>query len=129
LRGRVLEAAGRAAEARAAYERSVSGLPALSGDRDSLNSENFFMAPALRRLGRAQDAAALEQRLESFAQSEQGSRDAARRAAASYLLGLLRQHAGRPAEARDLFAAAVKAKPDLLAARLDLRGDTLDPLP
>jgi tetratricopeptide (TPR) repeat protein len=127
-RGRVLEASGRQSEARAAYEHALSGLTTLSGDRDSWSSENFSMTLALRRLGRAPEAAVLEEKFEEFALSEIGDHDTRRRAEANYLLGLVRKHGGKPAEAKALFENALKARPDFLAARLELRGESLDPL-
>jgi tetratricopeptide (TPR) repeat protein len=127
-RGRVLEASGRQADAHAAYEHALSGLTTLSGDRDSWSSENFSMTLALRRLGRAPEAAVLEEKFEEFALSEIGDHDTRRRAEANYLLGLVRKHGGKPAEAKALFENALKARPDFLAARLELRGESLDPL-
>ena len=47
------------------------------------------------------------------------------RSAALYLLGLISQHDGHSEEARKLLTQALDARPDLLAARLDLRGDVL----
>jgi len=127
--GRALEALGRKTEARQAYEKGVSGIDHLSGDRDSWNSENFFMVLALDRLDRSDDAARLAQHFENFAQSEMDDRSATHRAEARYLLGLLRKRAGRLADAHRLMSSAVEAQPDLLAVRLELRGDVIDPLP
>jgi tetratricopeptide (TPR) repeat protein len=121
LRGRILEAAGRGVDARAAYERAASGIAA----KEDFSAEDFFAAPALRRLGRVQDAIALERRLEALAQTDRAARGAARRANGSYLAGLLREYAGQAEEAREFFTAALQARPDLLAARVELRGDTL----
>jgi len=81
LRGRALEALGRGAEARRAYEQGVAGISALSGDRDSWNTENYYLTLSLRRIGRAQEAAALEKRFESFALGEADSTDSGHRAA------------------------------------------------
>jgi tetratricopeptide (TPR) repeat protein len=127
--GRVLEALGKNNEARAAYERSVAQAKQLSGDRDSWNSENYFMLLSLEKLGRATEAADLERHFENFAQSELDDKSAERRAEARYLLGLIRKRQGRAAEARQLMTGALDAQPDLLAARLELRGDVLDLLP
>ncbi len=128
LLGRVLEASGRTADARTAYESSAAGIATLSGDRDSWNSENFFMTLSLRRLGRTQEAVSLEQRFENFALTEVDSSNMSHRAEARFLLGLLRKHAGQPAEARRLMNEALKAQPDSLAARIELRGESFDPL-
>jgi tetratricopeptide (TPR) repeat protein len=127
--GRTLEALGRAGEARQAYEKGLSGVQQLSGDRDSWNSGNYFMVLSLDRLGRSAESAALEKHFENFAASELGARSAEHRAEGRYLLGLIRKRAGRAEEARKLMQGAVEAQPDLLAARLELRGDVLDPLP
>ncbi len=127
--GRALEALGRGDEAHRTYEKAVAGVERLSGDRDSWNSENYFMVLSLERLGRADDARRLEQHFENFAQSERDDKSAERRAEARYLLGLIRKRAGQNAEAQKLMAEAVEAQPDFIAARLELRGDVLDPLP
>ncbi|HCC58850.1 MAG TPA: hypothetical protein DEQ47_16640 [Solibacterales bacterium] len=121
--GRSLEALGKTAEALQAYQKSVVGVEQLSGDRDSWNSENFFMVPALERLGRAEEAARLEQHFANFAATEKDSKQTRHRAEARYLLGLIEAHGGRPAQAKALFEEALNASPDLLSARLELRGD------
>lgn len=121
--GLALDALGRAAEARQAYEKALAGLPYLTGDRDSWNSENFHMIFALARLGRAQDLAALRGRFVHFAESERNSSAPHHRAEALYLLGLAARQAGQTGEARRLMAAAVEALPDFLPALLDLRND------
>jgi tetratricopeptide (TPR) repeat protein len=126
--GRTLEALGRKAEAQQAYEKSAEGAEQLSGDRDSLNSENFHMALALEKLGRTEQAAHLLKRFEDFAKSELGVRAPNRRAEARYLLALVRKHSGHTAEARKLMQEAVQMQPDFLPPRYELRGDTLDPL-
>jgi tetratricopeptide (TPR) repeat protein len=126
--GRALEALGRAAEAKQAYQKSISGMETLSGDRDSWSSENFFMVFALRRLGRIEEAERLQRHFVEFARTEQNARSATRRAEARYLLGLAEKARGRVADALNLIQQAVDAQPDLLAARLELRGDVPDPL-
>jgi tetratricopeptide (TPR) repeat protein len=126
--GRTMEALGNPAGARQAYEKGLSGMEQLSGDRDSWNSENYFMVLALDRLGRSAEAGTLEKHFENFADSERDARSAENRAAARYLLGLIRKRQGRGDDARKLMQDAVDAQPDLLAARLELRGDVLDPL-
>jgi tetratricopeptide (TPR) repeat protein len=127
--GRALEGLGQNAGARQAYEKAVAGVAQLSGDRDSWNSENYFMVLSLEKLGRATEGAGLEKHFENFASSELEAKSAERRAEARYLLGLIRKHEGRAGDARQLMERAVDALPDLLAARLELRGDVLDPLP
>ncbi|HVX66944.1 MAG TPA: hypothetical protein VHA11_10100, partial [Bryobacteraceae bacterium] len=106
----------------------VAGVPHLSGDRDSWNSENFFILPSLDKLGRTAEAAALMKRFENFARGERDSNVSERSGEARYLLALIEKRAGRKEEARALIDAALQAEPDLLAARLELRGDVLDPL-
>ena len=127
--GRALEALGKSGEARQAYQKGIAGMQHLSGDRDSWNSENYFMVLSLEKLGRSAEAAGLQKHFANFAQSEVEDKSAERRAEARYLLGLIRKHEGRAGEARQLMDGAVDAQPDLLAARLELRGDVLDPLP
>jgi tetratricopeptide (TPR) repeat protein len=126
--GRTFEALGRSGDARQAYEKGVSGVEQLSGDRDSWNSDNYFMVLSLERIGRSSEAARLQKHFENFARSEVNSTDARRRAEACYLLGLMEKHDGRRNESLKLMQQAVEAQPDLLAARLELRGDALDPL-
>ena len=127
--GRSLEALGRKDDASRAYEKSIVGLEQLSGDRDSWSSENFFMILSLDRLGRSDEAARLEKHFANFAETERDSKSAERRAAALYLLALVSGHDGHPEQARTLLVEALDAQPDLLAARLALRGDVVDPLP
>jgi tetratricopeptide (TPR) repeat protein len=127
--GLILEKLGQNTEARQSFERAVSGLAQLSGDRDSWNSENFFIVPALEKLGRSAEAAPLRQRFEDFALSERDSNNIHYRAEARYLLALVRKDSGRADEAKALIAGALAARPDLLPARLELRGDVIDALP
>ncbi len=126
--GRTYQALGKPEEARAAYEKSIRGMDQLSGDRDSWNSENFFMVLALQRLGRAEEAARLSRHFEKFAETERDSTDSQHRAEARYLLALLSKYKGEPETARALLEQALNARPDLLAARLELRGDAVDPI-
>ena len=126
--GRTLEALGRTPEAHQAYEKGLSGVEQLSGDRDSWNSENYFMVLSLDRLGRATEAVSLEKHFENFAESELNANSSENRAAARYLLGLIKKRQSRVDDARKLMQDALEAQPDLLAARLELRGDVLDPL-
>jgi tetratricopeptide (TPR) repeat protein len=127
--GRTLEALGKKTEPKAAYEKGLEGIEQLSGDRDSWNSENFYMVLSLDRLGRADEAKKLIKHFQDFAETEKDSNNSLHRAEARFLLGLVRKHDGQTAEARKLMEEAVQAKPDLLAARYELRGDSLDPLP
>lgn len=123
--GRALEGLGKTADARAAFERAAQGAAQLSGDRDSWNGENFHMVLALERTGRKDEAARLAPRFEEFARTEMGGRSPQRRAQGAYLLGLVRKWQGRQEEARGLFEEAAKARPDFLAARLELRGESI----
>ena len=126
--GRTLEALGKNAEAKQAFEKSVQGIEHLSGDRDSWSSDNFFMTLSLERLGRANEAAQLRTRFGDFAKSETDSTMAQRRAEARYLQGLILKRDSRPQEAADRMRQALDAQPDLLTARMELRGDVLDPI-
>ena len=65
----MLEAAGKRDDARKAYEAAAAGVGQLSGDRDSWSAENFFAVPALDKLGRGEEASALNKRFERFAES------------------------------------------------------------
>ena len=125
--GRTLEALGKREEAHQAFEKSIAGVETLSGDRDSWNSENFFMVPSLLELGRSEEAARMIKRFASFAETERDDKGPVHRAEARYLLGLVARHEGKPQEAEQLFLQALEARPDLLAARLELRNDVLNP--
>ena len=92
--GRTLEALGRQAEARKAYQRSVQDIEQLSGDRDSWNSENFFMVPSLDRLDRSEEASRLEIKFQHFAETEMDDRQGTHRSEARYLLALIDEHRG-----------------------------------
>ena len=124
-RGRTLEALGRHDDAHRAYMKSIAGLTQLSGDRDSWSSDNFFMVLSLDQLGRPGEATQLEKHFANFADTERADKNPDHRAAALYLLGLISQHDGHSEQARTLLTEALDARPDLLAARLDLRGDVL----
>jgi tetratricopeptide (TPR) repeat protein len=126
--GRTFEALGRSVDASQAYERGISGVEQLSGDRDGWNSDNYFIVLSLERMGRISEAAQLYKHFENFARSELDSKDGRRRAEAHYLLGLIEKHNCRRNESIQLMQQAVEAQPDLLAPRLELRGDALDPL-
>jgi tetratricopeptide (TPR) repeat protein len=127
--GRTLDALGRQAEARRAYEKGIEGVEQLSGDRDSWNSENFYMVLSLERLGRKAEASQLTKHFVDFAETEMDSTRPNHRAEARYLLGLAKKNAGETQAARRLMQDAVKAQPELLVPRYELSGDVLDPLP
>jgi tetratricopeptide (TPR) repeat protein len=126
--GRALEAMGKEAEAKQAYEKSAKGVDQLSGDRDSWNSENFHMILALEKLGKKDQAAQLQKHFEEFAKTQMDAKYAHRRSEGRYLLGLVKKHDGDTAEAKRLMEEAVKIEPDFLAPRIELRGDVIDPL-
>ena len=123
--GRALEALGRTDAEKAAYTKAIQGVEQLSGDRDSWNSENFHMVLALEHLGRKEEAARLVGHFEEIAKVDIDSKYPQRRASAYYLLGLLRKRDGNREEARRMFEEAVKVRPDFLAVRLELRGESL----
>lgn len=125
--GRTLEAQGNADLARSAYERGIAGMDHLWGETGSWNSENFYMVLALDRLGRGEEASKLAEQFEKYARTQLDSRQPARRVGSRYLLGLLAARDGRPQEAKRLFEEAVAIQPDFLPARLQLRGDLLNP--
>lgn len=128
LVGRSLEAEGKSAEARTAYEQAVAGRDSLSGDRDSWSSENFYIVLALDRLGRKEEAAKLQSRFVHFASSELDSRKPGHRVEACYLLALVAKREGNSGEAKKLLEKAVAAEPDAMLPRLELRGDVIDPI-
>jgi tetratricopeptide (TPR) repeat protein len=123
--GRAHEAMGHTVEATQAYQKGLAGVESLSGDRDSWNSENWFMVASLVRLGRTAEADRLEMRFEDFSRGELQSRNSGHRAEAHYLLALITMRRGKSDEARQLLARAMEAQPDFIAARLEFRGDTL----
>ena len=126
--GRALDASGRQPEARREYEKAVEGMTQLSGDRDSWNSENFYMVLSLDRLGRTAETETLIKRFVDFAETEIDSPSEHRRAEARFLLGLARKRDGHQEEALRLMEDAVDAVPEFLGPRLELSGDALDPL-
>ncbi len=128
LVGRSLEAEGKSAEAKQAYEQAIAGRNTLSGDRDSWSSENFHIVLALDRLGRKPEADKFLPRFVHFASSELDSRNPTHRVEARYLLALVARREGKPAEAKKLLDEAVAIEPDAILPRLELRGDTIDPI-
>ena len=127
--GKVLEKTGDTVQAKEAFEKSIVGWNQLSGDRDSWNSENFFMALSLDRLGQSEPAQRILQSMENFAVSQLDSRHRRHRAEARYLLALVKKEQGNRAEAEKLFKEAVQLEPDMLGPRFELRRDVVDPLP
>jgi len=126
--GRACEALGKRAEARASFEKAIAGVAQLSGDRDSWSSENYFMVLSLERLGRGAEATKLQKHFSDFAHGEANDKQVQRRAEARYLLGLVNKHDGHYPEAVKSMREALDAQPDLLPARLEYRGEALDPL-
>lgn len=127
--GRALEALGKIEEAREAYRNSAYGWEYLSGDRDSWNSENFFMVLSLEKLGLEKEAKKLLTGMENFARSQLENRHRYYRAQARYLLALVEKKQGNYYEARSLLEESLRLEPDALGPRLVLRGHLLDPLP
>ena len=126
--GRSYEALGRKDEAAAAYKKSTEGVDILTGDRDSWNSENFFMVLSLEKLGQVDKAKALIPHFEKFSQTDMDETNPVHRGQARYMLGLIAKHAGQRDEALKLMGDAIQALPDFLQPRYELRGDALDPL-
>jgi tetratricopeptide (TPR) repeat protein len=126
--GRTLEALGRKDEAAAAYTQSISGIDLLSGDRDSWNSDNFFMMLALQKLGQADKAKTLIPHFDGFARTEMDETNRVHRGQARYLLALIAKYDGQREQALKLMNDAVGALPDSLPPRYELRGDAIDPL-
>jgi len=127
--GLALEKMGKTTEARASFERCVSGWEQLSGDRDSWNSDNFYMVLALEKLGKTDQAERLLGSMEHFADSQMDSKYSRWRAEANFLLGLVRKKQGDYGQAQKSFETAVQIMPDMLGPRFELRGDVVDPLP
>ncbi len=127
-RGLALDAAGKAGEAREAYRQSTTGWDQLTGDRDSWNSENFYMALSLEKLGKTEQAARMLDRMKNFATGQLSSQYRNYRTEANYLLALVHKHAGSTDEATRLLREAVNVTPDNLGPRFELRGDVPDPL-
>jgi tetratricopeptide (TPR) repeat protein len=126
--GRTLEALGRKDEAAAAYTQSISGVDLLSGDRDSWNSDNFFMILSLEKLGQTDKAMMLIPHFDGFARTEMDETNQVHRGKARYLLALIAKYSGHRDEALKLMNDAVEALPDSLLPRYELRGDAIDPL-
>jgi tetratricopeptide (TPR) repeat protein len=123
--GRTLEALGRKAEAKQAYERSVKEVDLTAGDRASFNSDTFFMLLSLDRLGRSPEASDLAKKFEAFAQSQLTLSRGHRRAEGKYLLALSALRQGEIDKARLLMEESLKIEPDFLAPRFDLRKDSI----
>ena len=123
------EKLGKTAKAREAFERSARGWQQLTGDWDSWNSENFYMALSLEKLGEKNEAERLIGSMKSFSLShlEYNYRDY--RSQAHYLLALVMKREKNYAEAERLLRLAVDIQPDNLGPRFELRGDVVDPIP
>lgn len=127
--GRTLDALGRKQEAKRAYQQSVRGVDQLAGGgSDSWNPENFFMVPSLTRLGQQQQAVELLKQFQVFAQFRLDSSYRDRVARARYLLGLIDQYQGNPADARKQIEQSAQIAPDYIAPTLELRGDAILPV-
>jgi tetratricopeptide (TPR) repeat protein len=124
--GRSYEALGKTQEAQRAYMNSINGIDQLSGDRDSWNAENLYMLLSLDRLNRHAEAAQLVRHFQTFAETERDSTNPVHRAQARYLLALIEKYQGHSREAKSLLEQALVAEPDLLPARLELRGDAME---
>jgi tetratricopeptide (TPR) repeat protein len=127
-RGLVLEASGKASEARKAFEQSTTGWEQLSGDRDSWNSENFYMALSLEKLGKNEDAKRILDSMRNFSSGQLEDDHREHRSEAYYLLALVHKHEGDMDEAARLMREAVQIMPDNLGPRFELRQDVPDPL-
>ncbi|MEO6829314.1 MAG: DUF5107 domain-containing protein, partial [Acidobacteriaceae bacterium] len=84
--GRTLDALGRHAEAKQAYEEATFGVDHLVGSSDALSNENFYMLLALDRLGRHQQALELMKQFKAFADSRTHSPSRFIRANSYYML-------------------------------------------
>ncbi len=126
--GRTLDALGRKDEATGAYKQSISGIDLLTGDRDSWNSDNFFMILSLQKLGQPDKAKLLMPHFDGFAKAEMDETNPVHRGEARYQLALIAKYDGRREEALRLMHDAVEALPDSLPPRYELRGDSIDPL-
>ncbi len=127
--GLTRERLGAREAARQEFAKSAVGWELLSGDRDSFNSENFFMALALEKLGKTAEAARLLESMRGYAEGQLEDRYRRYRAEARYLLALARKHEGLHREAAELLEQSIRLEPDEIAPRLELRGDVPDPLP
>ena len=125
--GRALEALGRKDEATKAYEESADGADRLTGDSDSLSSENFYMILSLDKLGHHEEAAELLKKFQSFAELRIDANIPLFRAKSNYMLGQIDQYNGQPEQARKKMAEAVQLEPDYIGPRFELRGDAIDP--
>jgi len=125
---RTLEAMGREQEAKAAYQESIRGVDLLSGDRDSWNSDNFYLVLSLEKLGMTEKALSLIPHFDGFARTEMDETNRVHRGQARLLLALIAKHDGQTERALRLFTESLQALPDSLPPRYELRGDVLDPL-
>ncbi|MGA7707555.1 MAG: DUF5107 domain-containing protein, partial [Acidobacteriaceae bacterium] len=126
--GRTLDALGRNQEANKAYQESIRGADQLAGGgSESWNPENFFMVLSLAKLGQQQQAEELLKQFRVFAQFRLDSPYNDRVARARYLLGLIDQYNGDPAQARKEIQQSAQLEPDYIAPTFELRGDSIAP--
>ena len=125
--GRAYEMLGKKDNALEAYKRSTFGWEHLSGDRDSWNPNNFFMAMSMERLGDSETAESMVEKFESFAESQLENRRAHNRAEGYYLLALVEMHRGDNEQARQLLAKALENEPSHISSRLDFNGYLVKP--
>ena len=125
---RALEALGKSSQAEKAYQTGTAGWDYLSGDRDSWNSDNFYMMLSLEKLGQSREARELLTGMETFARSQLENRHLRYRSEARYLLALVLKKKGQLSEAKRLLEESLQLQPDLLGPRFELRGDVVDPL-
>ena len=123
--GRTFEALGRKDEAMAEYEASTHGVEQLTGDRDSWNSDSFYMVLSLDRLGKQDQANSLIPHFDGFARTEMDESNPVHRGQARYLLALIAKRDGKNEQARTLTTESIQALPNYLQPRYDLRGDAI----
>ncbi|MBN2288918.1 MAG: DUF5107 domain-containing protein [Candidatus Glassbacteria bacterium] len=127
--GMVYRKLGKEKQAIGAFESGITGWQQLSGDRDSFNSENFYIVLSMMELGRRAEAEDILRKMENFARGQFESRHRNYRSEARYLAALAMKARGEFQEAAGLFEEALDQEPQMLGPRLELRGDVPDPLP
>ena len=125
--GRALEALGRKDEATKAYEQSADGYDRLTGDTDSLSSENFYMILSLDKLGHHQEAAKLLKKFQGFAELRIDAHNPQYRARSHYMLGQIDLYNGQTDQAKKEMAQAVQIELDFIGPRFELTGNAIDP--
>jgi len=126
---RTLEALGRKDEAAKEYEESIHGVELLTGDRDSWNSDTFFMVLSLDKLGRGDEAKSLIPHFDGFARTEMDELNPVHRGQARFLLAQIAKRDGHIDDARRFMTESLQALPNYLQPRYELRGDAIDPIP